>query len=171
MTEINDNAAYIVKRINELWDVKPCKKTLQKIVYLIEQKGIDLGYTYTLHFYGPYSSSLDAATVFLSADGIINFEFSQYSHLMSVDEDKFDIQPSKNDDLDLSKLDSVIEHLKGKTPSELELLSTAIYAYNRLQTKTQNNVISGVQKIKGSKYSQEDIRESLHEFSFFDKSF
>lgn len=70
MTDISNNAAYIIKRINDIWGEKPGKKTLQKMVSLIEQKGVNLGYDYGLHFYGPYSGSLDATTTSLGADGV-----------------------------------------------------------------------------------------------------
>ena len=53
MIIIADNAAHIVKRINDIWGKKPGKKTLQKLVYLIQQKGINLNYDYGIHFYGP----------------------------------------------------------------------------------------------------------------------
>ena len=55
MTKVSNNVAYIIKRINEEWGKKPGKKILQKMVFLIEEKGIDLGYEYGLHFYGPYN--------------------------------------------------------------------------------------------------------------------
>ncbi len=92
MASISNNAAYIIKRINDIWGEKPSKKTVQKIAFLIEQKDIDLGYEYGLHFYSPYSRTLDAATTFLSADGIIELDYSGYSHLMSINKN-FIIEP------------------------------------------------------------------------------
>lgn len=83
---ISNNAAYIIKRINDVWGEKPGKKTLQKIVFLIEQKGVNLG-----------------------------------------------------------------------------------YAYDHLENRSTESVISGVQKIKGSKYSEEHIRRSLENLNYFNK--
>lgn len=170
MTNISNNAAYIIKRINNIWGEKPGKKALQKIVFLIEQKGINLGYDYGLHFYGPYSGELDADTTSLSLDGIIEFDFSGYSHRMSIN-DSFTVEP--DDDLsaeELRQIDALIEHFRGQTASELELLTTAIYAYEHLEDKSEESVISGVQKIKGSKYSLKDIKHSLKNFEYFGKS-
>ncbi len=170
MDRINNNAAYIIKRINEIWGESPGKKILQKIVFLIEEKGIDLNYEYGLHFYGPYSSALDAATTFLSADGIINFDFKGYSHRMRIN-DKFEVWPDGLTSKQKSEIDDIITRFKGKSPSELELLTTAIYAYNNLEDKTEQSVINGVLKIKGSKYNTEQIKKSLDNFNLFNKSF
>ena len=52
----------VVSVVNELMEVSkkaPCKKTLQKIVYLIEEAGGPKKFDYTIHFYGPYSADLD----------------------------------------------------------------------------------------------------------------
>ncbi len=170
MVSISNNAAYVVKRINDIWNEKPGKKTLQKLVFLIEQKGINLGYDYELHFYGPYSGTLDAITTFLSSDGVINFDYSGYSHLMSVNEENFNVSPEGLSSEQKSTIDDLIKHFCGQSPSELELLTTAIYAYNHLEDKLKENVIGGVQKIKGSKYSKEQILRSLEHFAYFEKS-
>ncbi len=169
MTDISDNAAYIIKRINDIWGEKPGKKTLQKLVFLIEQKGINLGYDYGLHFYGPYSAILDAATAFLSTDGVIEFDYSGRSHLMSVDERNFTIKSNGLSEEQLQEINALIEHFRGQSPSELELLTTAIYAYDHLENKSKESVISGVQKIKGEKYSKEHIEHSLENFEYFNR--
>jgi hypothetical protein len=170
MNTIRNNTAYIIKRINEIWGENPGKKTLQKIVFLIEQKGINLNYQYGLHFYGPYSSTLEAITTFLSVDGIIKFDYSGYSHRMSIDEN-FDVLPDGLSSNQENEIDNLIARFKGRSPSDLELLTTAIYAYNNLEDKAKESVINGVLKIKGSKYTPEQIRHSLNDFAFFDKNF
>ena len=43
------------KKITEI-NGAPCKKTLQKIVFLIEAKHVNIGCDYGIHFYGPYSA-------------------------------------------------------------------------------------------------------------------
>ena len=58
---VNNHAIVnIVNRITKE-NAPPCKKTLQKIVFLIQAKQIDLGCDYGIHFYGPYSADLDFA--------------------------------------------------------------------------------------------------------------
>lgn len=169
MNTLNNNAAYVIKRINEIWEEKPGKKTLQKLVFLIEEKGINLDYEYGLHFYGPYSGTLDAVTTFLSTDGVIKFDFSGYSHRMSINE-QFEVSPDNLSDQQISEIDNIITYFKGRSPSNLELLTTAIYAYNNLEHKTEESVINGVKKIKGDKYSTADIKHSLSDFTFFNKN-
>lgn len=170
MHEIKDNAAYIIRRLNEVWGISPGKKTLQKIVFLIEQKGVGLNYDYGLHFYGPYSAALDAATEFLSADGIVNFDYSGRSHRMSIAND-YAVLPKNLSVVQEEVIDDVITRFEGKSPSELELLTTAIYAYNNLEDKTRESVINGVLKIKGEKYNRAEIRQALDDFAYFDKHF
>jgi uncharacterized protein YwgA len=167
---INNNAAYIIKRINEILGKKPGKKALQKLIFLIEQKGINLNFEYELHFYGPYSETLDNATRFLGADGIIQFDYSGYSHRMGINE-QFNILPDNLSAEQTNEIDNIIARFKDKTPSELELLTTAIYAYNHLENKTKESVVNGVIKIKGSKYPTDRIEESLNDFDYFDKKF
>ncbi len=166
---ISDNVAYIIKRINDIWREEPGKKTLQKLVFLIEQKGIHLGYEYGLHFYGPYSGALDEDTAFLSADGVIEFNYFGCSHLMSINEENFTVEPDGLSDIQREVIDQLIIYFQGQSPSDLELLTTAIYAYDHLEDKSKDNIISGVQKIKGPKYSREQILDSLENFSYFNK--
>lgn len=167
--EFPNNAAYIIKKFNQIWDKKPGKKILQKLVFLIQEAGVDLGFDYGLHFYGPYSSSLDAVTTFLSADGIIDFDYSGYSHLMSVNEEVFSVQPMDLSREQLQLIDRVITDFGGRSASDLELLATALYAYKHLQDKSRESIIQGVIKIKGAKYSREQIETALNDFSYFGK--
>lgn len=171
MNKITDNVAYIIKNINDIWQEKPGKKTLQKMVFLIEQKGIDLGYEYGLHFYGPYSSDLDASAIALSNDGIVEFDYSGLSHLMSVNEDHFVIEPEKLSENQIEIIKDLIQRFKGQNPSELELLTTAIYAYEHIDNKSEDETINGVKKIKGSKFSDDAIKKALKHFEYFDKIF
>ena len=49
--KVVNNVAYIIKCISEICEENPGKKTLQKLVFLIEQKGVNLNLEYGLHFY------------------------------------------------------------------------------------------------------------------------
>ena len=170
MHVISNNAAYIIRRINEIWGKSPGKKTLQKLVFLIEQKGIGLNYDYGLHFYGPYSAALDAATAFLSADGVVEFDYSGRSHRMSI-ADGYGVSSAGLSATQEKEIDDIITRFRGRSPSELELLTTAIYAFNNLEDKTIESVINGVLKIKGAKYSPAEIRQALDDFAYFNKAF
>lgn len=171
MMEILDNAAYVIKRINELWGKKPGKKALHKMIFLIQQKGVNLGYNYGIHFYGPYSAALDTSAMSLGADGIIEFDYSGHSHLMSINERDFTILPKELSREQQKIIDQLIQRFSHESPSDLELLTTAMYAYDHLEDKSRESVIAGVQKIKGAKYSVEQIQRSLERFAYFNKPF
>ena len=121
---MENNIAYIIEKINSISGQAPVKKTLQKMVYLLEEKGVDLGCEYVLHFYGPYCASLDSETARLSSEGIIDFDYSGYGHKMKVNQDA-DVEPLLTEQ-QVKLVDEVIERYKNKSPSDLELLTTAI---------------------------------------------
>jgi hypothetical protein len=145
----------------------PVKKALQKTVYLIEKKGVDLGFKYILHFYGPYCSALDHETAILNAEGIISFNYSQFGHKMNITSGYENI---KSDGLVKDQIDTiktVISRYKNATASDLELLTTALYAYEYTGAKTREAVRDNVKIIKGEKYNDAEIAWALNEFSFF----
>lgn len=90
---------------------------------------------------------------------------------MSVNEKLFAVKPNGLSLEQQETIDKLIEHFKEKSPSELELLTTAIYAYNHLKDRSVESVIRGVRKIKGEKYSVKQIRESSDDFAYSDRSF
>lgn len=86
---VNNEA--IVSIVSRLSAIKraPCKKTLQKIVFLIEAKNVDLGCDYGIHFYGPYSSDLDFAVRELCDDGVLDIKYTSMEHKISVADSAF----------------------------------------------------------------------------------
>lgn len=74
-------------------------------------------------------------------------------HLISVVGDSFEngnINPTVNE---------VIDEFSKETPSELELIATALYVY--LQVKDVSRIKTEVIKIKGSKYSGSRIDSAI----------
>lgn len=135
----------------------PCKKSLQKITYLIEQKGANLGFDYGIHFYGPYSATLDCSVQQLCSEGILKIEYTDAGHIIS----KCKNVPGGSNAKYLKIVDSVINEFADDTPSELELLSTSLFVAKHSNSKTKEDIIFGVEKIKGSKYSKEQVNESI----------
>lgn len=146
---VNNEA--IVSVISRLSAIKraPCKKTLQKIVFLIEAKNIDLGCDYGIHFYGPYSSDLDFAVRELCDDGILDIKYTSLEHRISVADNA--AANGYNNQI----VNDVIDEFGKESPSNLELLATALYVF--LQVRDANKVKDGVVKIKGTKYSERQI--------------
>lgn len=152
-----DNNA-IVRVINRITkrNGAPCKKTLQKIVFLIEAKNVDLGCDYGIHFYGPYSADLDFAVRELNDEDILRIDYTPTEHRISVVMDSF--ESDDNDNVDPTA-NCVIDEFSKETPSELELIATALYVY--LQVKDVNRIKMEVIKIKGNKYSDSRIDNAI----------
>ncbi len=149
-----DNVA-IAQVIQKLTDIKeaPCKKTLQKIVFLIEAKKGNLGCDYGIHFYGPYSADLDYAVKEMAEDGILSIEYTPTKHRISVAEKNN--QPLVSNEI----IDAVVQEFGKDSPSELELLATTLYVY--MELNNPDSILSGVQKIKGAKYSVDRIEKAI----------
>lgn len=162
MIMVNNEA--IVKIISDLTSIKgePCKKTLQKIVFLVEAKGIDLGCDYGIHFYGPYSSDLDFAVRELCDEGVLSIQYTPLEHKIHVEDHIMGAQYNNG------KVSEIVSEFGKDTASELELLATALYVY--LKGRDIEKVTLGVKKIKGEKYSDQRISEAvnrLHRTGFF----
>ncbi len=126
-----------------------------------------MGFDYTLHFYGPYCAELDRETSKLSTDGIIEFDYSGYGHKMTLTHAEEDIESDCLTKDQISMVKEVIQRYCKESASDLELLTTAIYAYEHTGAKTRSNVAENVKKIKGTKYSDKEISWALDEFPYF----
>lgn len=145
----------IVSRITEK-NSPPCKKALQKMVFLIQAKQVDLGCDYGIHFYGPYSSDLDFAVRELSDEGILRIQYTPMEHTISVaDTSIVDSGPYNN-----ATVNEVIDEFAKDKPSDLELLATTLYVYLQ-EKKDATKVKPGVVKIKGKKYSEKKIDSAI----------
>lgn len=163
MAEQYDKVLDIVEKLT-VKNEEPCKKTLQKIVYLIEEKGENLGFEYGIHFYGPYSAGLDYAIQNLSAEGQLRIEYQQYGHRLSTP------WPPEEEPNSNSIIDQTINVFGKKKPSELELIATVLFVQRETYSTDASELIRGVQKIKGEKYSESDILiaiEDLHKNNYF----
>lgn len=148
----NDAIVSIVNKISKISNA-PCKKTLQKMVFLIEAKNVDLGCDYGIHFYGPYSSDLDFSVRELCDEGILNIEYTPLEHIISVNDG------AKWSEYKNPIVDEVINEFARESASELELLATALYVY--LNDRDVSKVKTGVIKIKGKKYDEGNIDDAI----------
>lgn len=148
----NEAIVNIISRITKN-NKEPCKKTLQKIVFLIEAKKIDLGCDYGIHFYGPYSADLDFAVRELNDEGVLTIDYTPMEHLIAVADNS--IGEGFNNEI----VNEVVDEFSKDKPNELELIATALYVY--LQIKDVKRVKEGVIKIKGSKYSDSKIDTAI----------
>ncbi len=150
---VNNNAIVsIIDKITKK-NGRPCKKTLQKIVFLIEAKKVDLGCDFGIHFYGPYSADLDFAVRELCDENILKIDYTPMDHLISV------VDSSASNEYSNEIVDEVIASFGQESPTELELIATSLYVY--LQTKSRCNISAGVKKLKGDKYPDSRISAAI----------
>ena len=100
-------------------------------------------------------------------DGIIEFDYSGYGHKMTLTHAEEDIESDSLTKDQISMVKEVIQRYCKESASDLELLTTAIYAYEHTGAKTRSNVAENVKKIKGTKYSDKEISWALDEFPYF----
>jgi len=138
-------------------DKAPCKKAIQKMIYLIQEMKMDLGFDYRIHLYGPYSADLDIEMRYLCGRGdLIMTDEPGQGHLLEVDAD-MEVAAVSPEAL------RIISSFISKTPSDLELLTTALYVKRALPEAGIEEIIKGVIKIKGQKYSEEQIKGATAE--------
>lgn len=138
---------------------RPGKKMVQKLLYLIERKGVDLGLNYSIHFYGPYSSSLDDALHVMEAHGIINITIDHLTHAITMADNNS--CPQALNDGEKRIVDEVLNCFGERTASDLEAYTTLDYVAHTMR-KDQGNeeqVIQDVLKIKSRKFSYEELKE------------
>ena len=154
-----DLLAIIHKIKNECENSPPGKKQLHKLVYLIQAKGLNLGYEYGIHFYGPYSEDLSHDLISLCVDGDIGFKIEGQTHkIIPIREpDDADISPN----WDAALVDKIIDTYKNYNASHLELLTTAHFVAVNLGSSDEE-ILNGVKRIKGNKYPVSDIKDAIN---------
>lgn len=139
----------------------PGKKTVQKLIYLAERKGLDLGCDFSIHFYGPYSSDLDGYLHAMEANNIISIDTSGMTHRIKVQK-RIRSNPLTKRESEI--LSQIIDVFSKKSPLELEVLTTTDYVINNMvegYDKTGDEVVAVVKRIKGVKFSEQQIRSSI----------
>ena len=146
----------IICRIKNRCNHSPGKKQLHKLVYLIQAKGYDLGYEYGIHFYGPYSDDMNRDLISLCVNGDIEFQIEGLTHKIVPILDDMHSIPSP----DTALVEWVIDTYKDYNASRLELLTTVHFIAVNLGS-SDNEILTGVKRIKGNKYPESDIMEAI----------
>lgn len=133
----------------------PCKKKLQKIVYLIEEYGVDLGYDYKIHIYGPYCADLDYTICELKTEQKLDITYCNKGHILECCDNNVGYDKLGQD------IEHVIDIFGKKTAVQLELITTALFAQRHIENKDDNSIINAVKKIKGNKFSDEKINNAI----------
>lgn len=133
------------------------KKKLQKLMYLIERKGVQLDLRYSIHFFGPYSSKLDHIIHILENEDWLDIDTSGQTHRIIMKKEG-NGQLSKEDNI---LVDMVRAAFYDKSPMELEALTTIDYVATTLLhgNATRADVIKQVKIIKGKKFSSQELEK------------
>lgn len=135
------------------------KKMFQKLFYLIEQKGVDLNLNYIIHFYGPYSSKLDALIHEFESEDYLDINTSGMTHIIN-EATNFPKDITGVSDEDKGVINSVLSGFISKTPRDLEALTTIDYVAKHISDDRKNeaDIIRDVIKIKGDKFTESQLK-------------
>ncbi|HAS91245.1 MAG TPA: hypothetical protein DCS12_03015 [Clostridiales bacterium] len=142
---------------------KPGKKTVQKLLYLIERRGVELDLDYRIHFFGPYSSTLDDTLHALQNNDVLEINTSGPTHTICV-KDASKCEGEELSSEERKVVDFVISNFGNKSALELEAITTLDYVANSLKGNDElqdSDIIEGVQKIKGTKFNEQQLSEYL----------
>jgi len=164
MMTSQDQLPFVIQKISDYQ--YPGKKALQKLIYLMERKGLNLGFNYSIHYYGPYSSDLDDAIHSLEMQGVIEIKYEGQTHkivpteLLETEKNIITTQESKI-------IDTVLKTYANMTAHELELLTTTDYVAGELcrqgSSCQDEAIIDGVTVIKGQKFSADQIAKAIQQ--------
>lgn len=155
MSYMDDQEKVVLQIVNQLTKVSqaPCKKKVQKVVYLIEEKGIDLGFDYKIYMYGPYSEDLDYTICSLKAGYRLDITYGNSGHILKCLKEPEENMPEE--------MLNVIQVFGKKTPMDLEVITTALFAQRNIKNKSDDNIVESVKKIKGNKFPDKKIMEAI----------
>lgn len=134
----------ILKKIYTSFDMASFdnRLKLQKIIYLVQAYGINLGYTFNLYVYGPYSPELTKTGFYMEDfNSIKEIGFEEDTITKKFDEFKEKIEPFK-DNLKWLEIASTIHLFKQLSPSKnkVQIVSDIL----KIKTKFTKNQIEKV---------------------------
>jgi uncharacterized protein YwgA len=148
----------IIESIHSAKGHYPGKKELQKSVYLLQKKGLDLGYSYRFYFYGPYSDALDEDIQRLAIQGLLTINHEEMTHRITV---KSSLEGPIEDEI-AELIQSTANELKDIPPVQLELMTTILFIINNNmvpESYTEDDIVHKVRDLKGDKYAVDEVKE------------
>ena len=107
------------------------RKKFQKLVHILQHKGLNFNENFKFHYYGPYSNELQLKIDALVMNGMIEeksednaWGLHYYKYTLSNIKD-FEVDP------ELNKYSSLIDYLNSQPAQVLELVSTVYYLLER----------------------------------------
>jgi len=129
---------------------------LQKEVKLLQRLGFPTSYGYSIHFYGPYSESLQTEIGLMDAGGLI----AETRETSQDGNEYYILKASNSDDLpDISDFKCHVDRLVSASPVVLELAAT--YDAFRESGESHENALVRLRRKKGSKCDSGNEDEAL----------
>jgi len=154
---MNTDLLAIIQKIKQESGHDPGKKQLQKMIYLIQAKGVDLGYEYGIHFYGPYSEELSQDLLSLCVNGYVDFRMEGQAHKIVPSNMLVETTAALGDS---EVIHFIISHYKDAPPYYLELITTTHFVAANLGN-SETEILAGVERIKGDKYPVPMIMDAI----------
>ena len=159
-----ERSAVITRIVNGLLEGGWIGKThVQKAVFFAQEAaGLDLGFRYVIHHYGPYSFELNAFMESLQYQGLLQIERASDGYGYEVkpgsDTSNQTLAPSVE-----KKVSEVTRVLAGQGTSDMELLATAFYVLHRYGGSAEDEPnINRVKELK-PRFQREKVINSLKE--------
>lgn len=161
--------AFLTALLNQLGEING-KKSLQKMVYLARAFGLETGYSFRFHYYGPYSDSLAADFEELLETQQVGL-LGNSRHKYCVGE-AFSKNLTEQHGLGADEEAGIAELIKrfgSKSPSDLELYATIYFIdhnekYVLGNSSAKEDVLTKTYKAK-PKYSPTDIEKAYEELN------
>lgn len=157
MTSLDKNKIVIGKICN---NIEPGKKMLQKLMYLISRKGVNLNLNYSIHFFGPYSAKLDNVLHAMENYDMVSIDTSGQTHSIHLGSVPIEGELEAKDQ---EIVDYIMTTFASKSAYELEAITTLDYVFSFLLSghATDAEVINKVEQIKGSKFTSAFLADSF----------
>ncbi len=161
-----DRLMSIIFILNYLKQEKiPLNKTVvQKIIFLIQElSNINFGYSYILHFYGPYSAELSNDLDYLDFQNIIKIKFDdKIGYDIEVKNEASTYIEKLSDRSRKKNIKSTIKYLLDKcrpiNTRSMELLGTVLFFVKK---GIEGNELKKTVKVLKPKFSDKEIKEAI----------
>jgi uncharacterized protein len=155
--------AAFVKRLSDADVPIAGRKAFQKLLFFAQECGWPTSFDYRLHLYGPYSDEAATALDVLNEEGVLNVSAEGKitpGNLLDRVAETVEITDDAR-----HAMDRVIEAFGQEEPRSLELLATLMFVWSAQRRiygrAVDEQVVKKVQKYKGPKFSDAQIRQSL----------
>jgi uncharacterized protein YwgA len=154
--------AFLICKMERMWG----RVALQKLLYLVKERGVPIECNFGMHILGPFSIEVANSYDIWEAKGIFKGEYvsSAYCFTKGINCEKFVTEGQTAYKKYGKTLEDVISNFKNLQPRELELFATVHFINKRLKESgadtSEKNVIHEVIGEKGKKFTDEEVDNS-----------